>query len=136
MDLIVPDSGYLGEMCKPLLHWWNFFHTFKIEVFKNPENLVGNYHDDMSKKSQNEILDHLTDFRSILVRKLTEFQEICSENREFPHQNRPKIRQVVQNQNLTFFAHIIMVVYHQFFRVLKNFDFEGMKKIPQKRPWL
>ena len=97
---------------------------------------MGNYYDDMCKKSQNEILDHLTDFRMILVRELTLCQEICSENREFPHQNRPKIRQVVQNLNLTFFGHIIMVVYHKFFRVLKNFDFEGMKKNLQKRPWL
>ena len=114
---------------------WNFFHTFKIEVFKNPEKLVVNYNDDMSKKSQIQILDHLTDFRAILVRELAKYREICSENRGFPHQNRPKIRQVVQKLNLTFFAHIIMVVYHQFFRVFENFDFEGMKKIPQKRPW-
>ena len=108
---------------------WIFFHTFKIEVFKNPEKLVVNYNDDMSKKSQIQILDHLTDFRAILVRELTIFGANFLKFREFPHQNRTEIRQVVQNRILTFFAHIIMVVSNQFFRVFKNFDFEGIAAI-------
>ena len=41
--------------------------TFKIEVFRNPENLVGNYHDDVLKNNKIQILVHLTDFMAILV---------------------------------------------------------------------
>ena len=60
------------------------------------------------------------------------YPEIRFENHESPHQNRPKIRQVDQNRVLSFFGYIIMYVFHQVFRVFENFNFLGMKKIPQR----
>ena len=74
-------------------------------------------------------------FVAILVWDLIIFRAYFRENDGVPDQNRCKNSQERQNKDWTFFAHSIFVLFGGIFRVLKNFVFFDMKKIPQKFQW-
>ena len=87
---------------------WNFFHTFKIEVFKNPKNPIENIQNATLKNCQIEFWTHLVIFVVILVwgHRISgaNFRKFAPEIRCPQTKITTKITRCVQNSIWQFFS--------------------------------